>query len=149
MKSQRVCQKCYEDLKLENKYLSGRDFLQEGQGFKKIEMMGMSSKLVTLKVTPGFKGLSLKAGSDTITTPPLSLYGDHQIQNAALALMALKTSGLVTDLAAAAEGAATQRRSTPAADAMSEKAYHAIDDLVKTWKIGEYVHHIRHLKLLH
>jgi hypothetical protein len=62
MKSQRVCQKCYEDLKLENKYLSGRDFLQEGQGFKKIEMMGMSSKLVTLKVTPGFKGLSLKAG---------------------------------------------------------------------------------------
>ena len=62
MKSQRVCQKCYEDLKLENKYLSGRDFLQEGQGFKKIEMMGMSSKLVTLKVTTGFKGLSLKAG---------------------------------------------------------------------------------------
>ena len=50
-------------------------------------------------------GLSLKAGSDTITTPPLSLYGQHQTQNAALALMALKGSGLVTDLAAAAEGA--------------------------------------------
>ena len=50
-------------------------------------------------------GLSLKAGSDTITTPPLSLYGHHQTQNAALALMALKGSGLVTDLAAAAEGA--------------------------------------------
>jgi dihydrofolate synthase/folylpolyglutamate synthase len=50
-------------------------------------------------------GLSLKAGSDTITTPSLSLYGDHQTQNAALALMALKTSGLITDVAAAAEGA--------------------------------------------
>ena len=50
-------------------------------------------------------GLSLKAGSDTITTPPLSLYGHHQAQNAALALMALKGSGLATDLAAAAEGA--------------------------------------------
>ena len=50
-------------------------------------------------------GLSLKVGSDTITTPPLSLYGHHQTQNAALALMALKASGLVTDLAAAAEGA--------------------------------------------
>ena len=50
-------------------------------------------------------GLSLKAGSATITTPPLSLYGHHQTQNAALALMALKGSGLVTDLATAAEGA--------------------------------------------
>ncbi len=50
-------------------------------------------------------GLSLKAGSDTITTPPLSLYGQHQAQNAALALMALKTSSLVTNLAVAAEGA--------------------------------------------
>ena len=50
-------------------------------------------------------GLSLKVGSDTITTPPLSLYGYHQAQNAALALMALKGSGLATDLAAAAEGA--------------------------------------------
>ena len=50
-------------------------------------------------------GLCLKADSDTITTPPLSLYGGHQTQNAALALMALKTSGLVTNLAAAAEGA--------------------------------------------
>ncbi len=50
-------------------------------------------------------GLSLKAGSDIIKTPPLSLYGDHQIQNAALALMALKASCLVTDIAAAAEGA--------------------------------------------
>ena len=50
-------------------------------------------------------GLSLKAGSDTITTPPLSLYGYHQAQNAALALMALRGSGLATDLAAAAEGA--------------------------------------------
>ena len=50
-------------------------------------------------------GLSLKAGSDTITTPPLSLYGHHQTQNAALAWMALKSSGLVKDLAAAAEGA--------------------------------------------
>ena len=50
-------------------------------------------------------GFSLKADSETITTPPLNLYGHHQKQNAALALMALKTSGLVTDLAAAAEGA--------------------------------------------
>ncbi len=50
-------------------------------------------------------GLSLKADGDTITTPPLSLHGHHQNQNAALALMALKASGLVTDLAAAAEGA--------------------------------------------
>ena len=50
-------------------------------------------------------GLKLKAGSDTIITPPVSLYGEHQIQNAALALMALKTSGLVTDMPAAAEGA--------------------------------------------
>ena len=50
-------------------------------------------------------GLSLKVGSDTITTPPLSLYGQHQTQNAALALMALKGSGLVTDFVAAAEGA--------------------------------------------
>ena len=50
-------------------------------------------------------GLSLKAGSDMITTPPLSLFGDHQAQNAALALMALKTSGLVTNIATAAEGA--------------------------------------------
>ena len=49
--------------------------------------------------------LSLKISNDTITTPPLSLYGHHQAQNAALALMALKTSGLVTDLAAAVEGA--------------------------------------------
>ena len=30
-------------------------------------------------------GLCLKAGTDMITTPPLSLYGDHQTQNAALA----------------------------------------------------------------
>ena len=50
-------------------------------------------------------GLCLKTGSDIIKTPPLSLYGEHQIQNAALALMALKASRLVTDIAAAAEGA--------------------------------------------
>ncbi len=50
-------------------------------------------------------GLSLEVGSDKITTPALSLYGHHQTQNAALALMGLKASGLVTDLAAAADGA--------------------------------------------
>jgi dihydrofolate synthase/folylpolyglutamate synthase len=50
-------------------------------------------------------GLSLKAGNDTITTPPLSLYGHHQTQNAALALMALKTSGLIADMVKAAGGA--------------------------------------------
>ena len=50
-------------------------------------------------------GLNLKAGSETIVTPPLSLYGSHQTQNAALALMALKTSCLVTNMVAAAKGA--------------------------------------------
>ena len=50
-------------------------------------------------------GLTLKAGNDTVTTTPLSLYGDHQTQNAALALMALKNSGLDINMTAAAEGA--------------------------------------------
>ena len=50
-------------------------------------------------------GLCLKTNSETITTPPLNLFGEHQTKNAALALMALKTSGLVKDMTAAAEGA--------------------------------------------
>ena len=51
-------------------------------------------------------GLSIKAGSDTITTPPLSLLAI--IRPSALALMALKASGLVTDLAAALKGLVRQ-----------------------------------------
>ena len=50
-------------------------------------------------------GLTLKAGNETVTTTPLSLYGDHQTKNAALALMALKNSGLEINMTAAAEGA--------------------------------------------
>lgn len=66
LKPQRVCVKCFDELKLENKYFSGREFLKEGQGFKKIEMMGMSSKLCTMKVTADFKALSLKSGFEII-----------------------------------------------------------------------------------
>ena len=50
-------------------------------------------------------GLCLRTSSDTITTPPLSLYGDHQFQTAALALIALQTSGLITNMKMAAIGA--------------------------------------------
>lgn len=49
-------------------------------------------------------GLTLDTGDQLITTPPLSLFGAHQTQNAALALMALKVSQLVPDLVKAAEG---------------------------------------------
>ena len=52
-------------------------------------------------------GLILDAGDQQISTPPLSLYGAHQTQNAALALMALKASQLVPDLNKAAQGAST------------------------------------------
>lgn len=62
MKAQRVCDRCYEELKLENKYFEGRSFLCEGQGFKKTELMGMRSKLVTLKVSGDYNTLSLRAG---------------------------------------------------------------------------------------
>ena len=52
-------------------------------------------------------GLLLDTGEVQVSTPPLSLYGAHQAQNAALALMALKASKLVPDLGKAAEGAST------------------------------------------
>ncbi len=52
-------------------------------------------------------GLILKTGGQQISTPPLSLHGAHQTQNAALALMALKASQLVPDLDKAAAGAST------------------------------------------
>ena len=52
-------------------------------------------------------GLILDTGDEQVSTPPLSLYGAHQAQNAALALMALKASKLVSDLGAAAKGAGT------------------------------------------
>ena len=52
-------------------------------------------------------GLLLDTGEEQVRTPPLSLYGAHQAQNAALALMALKASKLVPDLGKAAEGAST------------------------------------------
>ena len=50
-------------------------------------------------------GLKLDTADQQITTPPLSLYGVHQVQNAGLALMALTVSGLVSDLDKAAQGA--------------------------------------------
>ena len=50
-------------------------------------------------------GLLLETSDQLITTPPLSLYGVHQTQNAALALMGLMATGLVTDLRQAGQGA--------------------------------------------
>ena len=53
--------------------------------------------------------LILTTADEQISTPPLSLYGAHQTQNAALALMALKVSNLVPDLGRAATGAGTTK----------------------------------------
>ena len=53
--------------------------------------------------------LILTTADEQISTPPLSLYGAHQTQNAALALMALKVSNLVPDLGRAAKGAGTAK----------------------------------------
>ena len=54
-------------------------------------------------------GLILDTADKQVSTPPLSLYGAHQSQNAALALIALKVSNLVPDLNKAAKGAGTAK----------------------------------------
>ena len=79
MKPQRVCDHCFDDLRIENKYLSERHFLTDGQGFKKSAMMGMLSNLVTLRVNKDFNILLLKEGLDT--TQKMSFDSDYDFED--------------------------------------------------------------------
>jgi hypothetical protein len=69
--SVRVCDKCFHELPIENLYISQhKKFLQSGENFKKVSYMGLSNKIVTLRLMMNEKTLiynDLKY-SETITT---------------------------------------------------------------------------------